>query len=351
MTTYYQDVLKKLDKNFLDVNPAYEDKILSKFGHLDVSDMAVNEKYIQFEALMKASNIMWSDELGYIAGSSKYVPTIRKAKFVYWGVNVKEADFLALEAGHSPTQQKLAAEIQSHESRLRKELVDWCVGYTGTGATTSKFADLDWIYPMKLKAATGTPTDPADICSTPGTVEALTAVNLTGTNKSVDFVKKTFGALIELFMAQRDTTTGETMLKHDGTDTYTALCNPILIHDLQTIHPTDGTNDQLGVTYMDQINKLNIEVLPSYNVDAAYASAEDGTVECVMVANIKENFKIGWVKPYTVDPWRRVETDSLTSFKRRGWAKLVAFARPYYIGGLWNKAMAHMQFTYMNDAG
>lgn len=351
MTTYYQDVLKKLDKNFLDVNPAYEDVILSKFGHLDVSDMAVNEKYIQFEALLKASNIMWSDELGYIAGSSKYVPTIRKAKFVYWGVNVKEADYLALEAGHSPTKQKLAAEIQSHESRMRKELVDWCVGYTGTAATTGIQSDLDWIYPMKKKAATGTATDPEDICTTAGTVEDYTAVNLTGSNKSVGFIKKTFGASIQEFLGQRDTTTGETMLKNDGTDSFTVLCSPILINDLKTLHPTNGTDDQYALTYMDEASKLNIEVLPSYNVDSAYDNTEDGTIEYVMVANIKDNFKIGWVKPYTVDPWRRVETDALTSFKRRGWAKLVAFARPYYIGGTWVKAMHTGQFTYFNDAG
>ena len=350
MTTYYQDVLKKLDPNFLDVNPAYEDVILSKFGHLDVSDMAINEKYIQFEALMKASNVAWSDELGYIAGSSKYTPLIKKAKFVYWGVNVKEADFLALEAGHSPTKQKLAAEIQSHESRMRKEMVDWCVGYTGTAATTGVQADLDWIYPLKAKAATGTATDPQDICSTPGTVEALTAQLMTGSNKSAGFIKNTFGALIELFMSQRDTTTGETMLKNDGTDHFTVLASPLLINDLKTIHPTDGTNDQYSVTYMDEVSKLNIEVLPCYNVDTAYDSSEDGTLECVMVANIEDNFKIGWVKPYTVDPWRRIETDALTAFKRRGWAKLIAFARPYYIGGSWSKAMAHMQFKYMDDA-
>lgn len=348
MTTYYQDVLRKIDKNFYDVNPAYEDRILQKFGHIDVSDVAINEKYVQFEALMKKSNVVWSDKLGYVAGASKYKPTLRKAKFVYWGCNVDETNFKALEAGHSPTKQKYQSEIQGHESRIRKEMVDWCTGYTTS--TTGKFADLDWKFPFVKKAATGTPTDPEDICSTAGTVQDFTSYNLTGTNKSTGFIKDTFGRSIQYFMEQRDSTTGETMLKNDGTDSFTVLMNPIGINDLKLIHPTDGTNDQ-DIKYIDELSGLNVEVLPCYNIDTSYDTTEDGTIEYVMAANIKDNFKIGWVAPYTVDPWQRVQTESSVSFVKRGWAKLIAFARPYYINSTWVKAMHTGQFTYKNDAG
>ncbi len=348
MTTYYNDVLRKLDANFLDVNPARDHLILSKYGHMDLTDVAINQKYVQMEVILKKTKTLWQDYLAFIGGESTLAPLIHKAKFLVGGVNVSEEDLRALEGGHSATAQRIKGEIQTAESSMNVKLAAVCQGYVT--ANTGIDGDTDWIYPLKAKAATGTATDPEDICTTAGTVQDYTAHLMTGSNKTSNFVNSTFGNSIEQFMAQRDSTTGETMMHFDGTDSFTCFMHPTAIKDLSTFHPTNGTFD-LSVTYLDEITKIGVELVPSWEVDASYGSAEDGTVPYIMCLNMQENFKIGYVQPYTVDPWVKIMKDNVLTYNKRLWMKVIAFAVPYYINSTWAKAMHAANFTYMNDAG
>ena len=79
-TTYYNDPHKKYLDIFPSINPAYDDQYLSVFGTVTRNDLAVNEKYVQDDAIISMGNVNVNDELRFTSGSNWAVPYIKKAK-------------------------------------------------------------------------------------------------------------------------------------------------------------------------------------------------------------------------------------------------------------------------------
>lgn len=348
--TYLNNPMLGMVDGFFRINPRQEDPLLKEFGTIDLRGFAINQKYIQFETMVAKSAISVSDDLRFVHGSSKNYPAWWKAKIFQFGVALKELDFRAMQGGQgfgsSLITDKVATEIQASRGRMTETLLQWFHGYTTT-FTSDVEADPHWRPALAAKGTTGTASNPEDLNSTPGTVNTY-AKNLTGSNKSRDFVLNTIGIDKKLYTAQRDSITGERLLKRSG-NTYLMLAHPDAIDDLNTIHPNNGVQDDMNVTIGDQIRKKGIRMIESYETDAAYANTEDGTVVYQLLANVKDNFKIGMVSDLVIEDWMSQVIDGVLWFTKRAWMKALPFARPYFISGSWKKAMTASTFVYVND--
>jgi hypothetical protein len=183
------------------------------------------------------------------------------------------------------------------------------------------------------------------------TVRDQTAAIMTNDHdaaKTKDFVNNTFGKAILEFSYIRNTSTGEALLKPNG-NTFTVFTHPQTIWCLKTNHPYNGVQDDENTTYFEQATKMGIDFVPCYNVDAAFNNAQDGTLQYVIVANIKENIKIGWVHDYTITPWEwSIDNSGIKNWFKHAWSKAFAWVRPFTVdyGTTWYKAVGHYQFKY-----
>jgi hypothetical protein len=352
-TTYTNNRLYKVIDKYFMVNPVYEDPILSQLGTLDVSDMSPNQKYVQYDAVVAKSNGVVSDDLVFSKGDSKNYPGIRKSKFFQYGVFLTDLQKMALDkggAGGNLIAAKVASELQASKSFMTVNMLKWIVGYQSL--TSEIDYDPEWVPCFNAQAATGTVSAPEDICSTAGTADAY-AYNFTGTNKSKDFVLQTFGESQERFRAQRDSTTGEQMLKGAlSANTFLHLLNPSNVMKMKQTHPYNGVQDDQNVTYFDQVMKLEGThmMLGSYDIDAAASTAEDGTNIVGTILNPNENFKLGTQVPFQTSGWIPAWHGRQFGYYKRAFQKVIGWAKPWYISGSWKKAFHHWTYVYKNDA-
>lgn len=350
---YSQNPMIKIIDGFFTINPIAANPLLAQLGTLDLRDVAINQRYVQFEAMVAKSAISVNDDLLLVHGDSQPYPAIWKAKIFQFGCALSELDYRALMSGNgagaSLIRAKVEAEIQASYGRMQETMLNWLHGFTTTFTSDIEY-DPAWKPLFANKAATGTAGDPEDINATPGTTTTQ-SYNLTGTNKSKDFVLNTVGAALKRFTAMRDSTTGEAMLRPNG-NSFIMMCNPDLVTDLSLIHPTNGVQDDMNVTYADQIRAAGVsQIIGSYQTDAAYANAEDGTLQYQIIANPADNFKIGMISEYVIEDWMPQVIEGTIRYFKRAWLKLVPFIRPYYVNGAWKKAMTSAQFVYKNDSG
>jgi hypothetical protein len=354
---YYNNPnIKTIDSAFL-VNPAFEEPILKILmgtsglgGQLDFSDLQMVDDWVQYTAIIAKAGTWINDRIMFAKGDSKQYPALRKAKAFGWGLRLSEDDFLALNGsgpGATRIKNKIMAETQVNRARMQDDMLRWCIGTTTTFSSEVEY-DPHWLALLANKGATGTPSNPEDVQSTAGTTTAY-ATNLTGTNKSKDFVLNSFGKAIKQFTAQFDSTSRERMLKPAGND-FTCFMHPDAIVDLGLVHPYNGVQDDQAITIKQQIAELNITLVPTYYVDATYDNSEDGTIDFVTCANLADNFKIGTVVPYTVTDWYDQVVDGIRWHYKTAYQKVIPVIRPFYISGSWKKAMHHGTFVYMNDA-
>ena len=301
-TTYYNDPHKKYLDIFPDINPAYDDQYLGIFGRVDRNDLAVNEKYVQDDAIISMGNNNVNDDLRFASGTSWAVPYIKKAKIFQYGLTLKDLDYIAYSGGkNKQLNARVASELSTDLNLMRYTLMAWMTGYT-TSTTTIIDPDLDWKFPFESPAGTGSATSPVMIQehgSNGAAGETLrvqtTAIMTNHFNaaKTQDFVSETFGKAMLEFSNIRNEATGQAMLKPDG-NTFHVFCHPHLIWYLKNTHPYNGVQDDMNTTYYDQAIAGGVTgFIPNYNVDTAFDNTEDGTIEYVMVANAKENIKIG----------------------------------------------------------
>ena len=350
--TYTNNPLYKMIDQYFKVNPIYEDPILQQFGTLDLSDMSPMEKYIQYEAVVAKSNGLVADDLNFTSGDSKVYPAIRKSLFFQFGAFLPELKYKALQAGGrggNMIAAQVQAEIQASKGFMLKNLLKWGLNYQVL--TSEVDYDPDWKGFAYPQAATGTASNPETVATTPQTATAR-AQNFTGTNKSKDFISNTFGASQEVFRGQRDSTTGEQMLRESlNSNHFLHLMHPHNARLLKEVHPYNGVQDDQNITYAQQIQNLegSHTVLGSYDVDAAVNHAEDGTNVVVTMLNPKDNFKWAYQVPYIEEGWREAWMGRQFGYIKRAYMKVAAWVRPYYIGGSWVKGMDHWTYVYFND--
>ncbi len=355
-TTYYNDPHKKYLDIFPSINPAYDDQYLSVFGRVDRSDIAVNEKYVQDDAIISMGNNNVGDELRFGSGTSWAVPYIKKAKIFQYGATLKHLDYLAYNGGKNrQLNARVADELSTDLNLMRYTLMAWMTGYT-TDTAAIIDPDLDWKFPFEKPAGTGSATSPVMIQEHASngaageTVRDQTTAIMTNDHdgaKTKDFVKNTFGKAILEFSNIRNEATGQRMLKPDGNN-FSVFCHPHLIWHLKNTHPYNGVQDDMNTTYFDQATGLGVNFVPCYNVDTAFDNTQDGTIEYVMVANPQDNIKIGWVADYMVNPWESDIQNGIKQWYKHAWQKAFAWVRPFTVdyGTTYYKAVGHYQFTY-----
>lgn len=357
-TTYYNNPNIKTIESYFQINPAFQEPLLAELlgpsglgGQLDFSDLTMIDDWVQYSAIVAKSGTWINDRLKFAKADAQDYPVQRKAKAFGWGIDLTHDKFLALQSGGPAGRRVMAqveAMIQTNQARMQDDMLRWCIATTTTFSSEVQY-DSQWKGLFANKGATGTPSDPEDVQSTPGSTTAR-AINLTGTNKSKDFVLSTFGADIKVFNNMYDSTSRERMLKPSGNQ-FTVLMHPDAITDLGLIHPYNGVQDDQNITIREQAEKLNIRFVPTYYVDATYGNSEDGTVDVVTVANLADNFKLGTVVPYTQTDWYTQVVDGILHHYKTAYQKVVPVIRPWYISGSWKKAMHHSTFVYLNDAG
>ena len=355
-TTYYNDPHKKYLDIFPSINPAYDDEYLSVFGRLSRGDLAVNEKFVQDDAIISMGNVNVNDELRFGSGTNWAVPYIKKAKIFQYGMTMKHLDYLAYQGGsNTQLNARVADELSTDLNLMRYTLMDWMTGYT-TDTTALIDPDLDWKFPFEKPAGTGSATSPVMIQEHASNGAAgetvrsqITAImtNDFDAAKTKDFVKNTFGKAILEFSNIRNEDTGQRMLKPSG-NTFTVFTHPHTIWHLENTHPYNGVQDDMNITYMDQAKGLGINFVPLYNVDTAFDNTKDGTLEYVMVANAADNIKIGWVADYMVNPWEWNIENGIKQWYKHAWQKAFAWVRPFTVdyGSTYYKAVGHYQFKY-----
>lgn len=168
--------------------------------------------------------------------------------------------------------------------------------------------------------------------------------------KTKDFVNNTFGEAMDDFDEIRNEDTGEKML-NDGHNTFSVFCHPKLIRFLKRERPSNGVQDDMNTTYYQQAMDIGItEFVPCYSVDAAMSTAQDGTIQYVIAANVRENVKKIPVADYMVNPFES-SIDPLSHIKhwyKHAWDKMAAWVKPFTVdhGTTFYKALGHYQFKY-----
>ena len=354
-TTYYNNPHVKYLDIFPDVNPAYDDQYLSVFGRFDKNDLAVNEAWVQDEAMISMGNTNVSDELRFGEGGSWTVPMLKKAKIFQYGMKLKHLDYLAYQAGNNKSlNARIASELSTDLNLMRYTLMDRMTGYLAVN--TGPDADLDWNYPFAYPAAGGSPSAPVMIQEHASngaageTISDQTAHILTNDHdaaKTKDFVANIFGKAILQFENIRNAATGQRMLKPMG-NTFDVFMNPQAIFRMKMEHPYNGVADDLNTTIYNQATALGINFVPCYGVDASMAITQDGLIQYVMTANTSENFGPGWVADYMVQPFESNIENGIKMWYKHAWQKAFAYVHPWTVdyGTIWYKAAGHFQFKY-----
>jgi hypothetical protein len=202
-------------------------------------------------------------------------------------------------------------------------------------ASTDNDYDPEWKPLLANKAATGTVDDPEDINSTPGTTTA-TAIKMTGAAQVADAYNKSIGLVKERFWQQYDSNTKQAMYRQNNS--FDLFMHPAVIEKLRKGHEVNSNGYyDYSKNYLDLALADNVNVIPTFAVDAAYNAASATVAEGVITMNTMENFMINELVPYTIEPYKW--NPATNKYQMRAYWKILPMIKPYRIGSSWKKAM------------
>lgn len=362
MTTYINDPLRGILEAELSSNPVYNSPWLKHFGSPKLMGV-MNPVTHTFDYPITVGKGSYSIgiEPSYPEGADAMV-VLGQRQALYFDYAAQLSDMEYRSYMSDPSMRNLIAakvkeQLMQSQGAVTLALEKMVSAYTATDVTGQPGISLKWVGLLNKQAATGTVSNPEDINSTAGTATAK-AYNLTGTNKSLDFVVNTFGSVVERFRTFVDSNSGTQML--DGaldSNEFIHFVHPRTEHLLKSIHPlmSSVTADQT-TTYAKQLEVDGIVpgihkiVSSPYMGIPAPTESEDGTHTVITVANPKKNLYLGVIKPWYTDGWEKL-LGSQNTWRIGYHQQMVCIPRPFYINGSYKKAVHHWTFVHFNDAG
>ncbi|WP_371805467.1 hypothetical protein [Candidatus Lokiarchaeum ossiferum] len=315
---------QKLDKStkeiFGKLNELSGMKVWDVFGYTKAPQAGASN-YFDTEAFFAQVNVHVGDNYDYVYNQMKLES--KPAKFFRYTAGIKLTEEQAMLDTDSLQSMVENAAIKQ-ERGLRSKMEYNMIGYAG---------DVDYSVLKLGAAANPTIIDPYDCNSTSGTVEPYGAINFTGAGKTALNLNSTVGNGIRAISAATlDSTTGESILRNDGTDTFDLWCHPRQAQILRTNHDllnaTGG--DESDKTYAEELaTAWNTTIRPTMALGACTGIA-DATTVMVLTANTKENFFAVEVENPHWKEWKEIDNGEKIEFVKRFKAGIGALARPYY---------------------
>lgn len=334
----------KLEKATLEIFGSLKDlpgkPIWEVFGTVKAPKSGASN-YYDVSAFYATTNVHFGDKYEYVYNQGKLLTKPMKFHRLTAGVKLTEEQ---MQLDMADLKAHVENKAQKQERGLRAkadyEFNGYAADVAGTGAGWGA---------LKLGAAASpTLADPYDCNTVSGTVENLATVNFIGAGKSAEPINATIGvAQRAIACAVLDATTGESILRNDGSDTYTLWCHPRMATILRT-------NKEIKIAAAEMENRTYAQILkedwkteiqPTMALSVCTGVA-DATSVMVLTANTKENFFIVPVEKPHWKPWKDIDDGEKISYVKRFKAGLGALPRCFIdADGNPFKAMFAMSIT------
>jgi hypothetical protein len=175
--------------------------------------------------------------------------------------------------------------------------------------------------------------DPADCNATPGTPLNCQAVKFTGAAETERNLESTIGAaIVGIGGKVVNTTTGETILHNDGTDTFDAWVCPQFYHILEKGHDLLDAAEHDPRTYF-QAAQQDFKCTFHSSMHIENSACTTGLHPAMVVtANTKENFLLVNVEQPQWTPWKELDNGEEIAVVKRYKAGIGSLAKPYLDG-------------------
>jgi hypothetical protein len=275
--------------------------------------------YYDCEAFYANTNVNVGDTYTYKYNQFKNEVKPRRFQRFSAGVKITEEQ-AELDNGSLKAMVETAALKQTRG--LNTKLEEYACGYL-----TERYL----VATMNAQTeASSSIIDPADCNAVPGTKLNAQAVKWTGPAQTERCIDSTVGMGIRGIGAKvLDTTTGESILHNDGTDTFDFWCSPYYAAILNTGHELMDTGEHDPLTYTQRLKESwNTTVRPSIQIENTAITA-GATIDAVLTANTKENFLLVEVEAPHWLSWEKVDDGERIVVVKRYKAGWGAIARPY----------------------
>jgi len=277
------------------------------------------------------ANVAVSKGDHYIYKYNQFKSEMKPRRFQRFAAGVKLTEEQA-QLDNDSLKQAVETAIYKQTQGLRTKLEESVVGYKTE----------DYLMSVLNGQATANSSiiDPADCNDTSGTAAALSAVNWTGDGQTERNIETVIGSAIRAIGAKvLDATTGESILKNDGSDTFDLWCHPSFAHILETSYDLLDSGEHDNLTYAKRLAQdWKVTIKPTMQIDA-YARAIDETATLILTANTAENFKLVEVEAPTWLAWKEIDNGEVIEIVKRFKAGEGAVAVPYISGTQAYKAM------------
>lgn len=293
-------------------------------------------------AFYATTNVHVGEDYNYVFNDSKLLA--KPAKFFRYtaGVKIKEEEMEGLD------DDELWALVESRATKqergLRAKAAYEGLGYAADVAGTG----FGWGVLRLGAASSPTVIDPYDCQGTSGTVENLGTVNFTGAGKTALNINTTIGAAQRAIgAAVLDATTGESILRNDGSDTFDLWMHPRMYNILKTNKDLlIAAVQEAKLTYLKELGQDWDTTCRATMALGACTGVADATSVIILTANTKENFYVvPVVEPHWM-PWKDIDNGNKIFFVKRYKAGLGFLAKVFIdSAGDPYKAMYAMSIT------
>jgi len=299
------------------LNPL-QGSVAAAFGRVKAPSIG-SSVYYDTQAFYASTNVFVGDTYDYVYNSFKTEMKPRRFQRFNAGVKITEEQ-AALDSDALRGMVETAALKQTRA--LNTKLEEYAVGY------------LTERYLLATLNAQGTGSssiiDPADCNSTPGTKLNAQAVKWTGAAQTERAIECTIGLAIRgIGEKVIDTTTGESILRYDGSDTFDFWCSPSFAQILRTGHELMDTGEHDTLTYaQSMLQNWNTTIRPSLQVENTAITA-GATIDAILTANTKENFFLVEVEAPHWTAWKEIDDGERIAAVKRYKAGWGAIAKPF----------------------
>ena len=217
-------------------------------------------------------------------------------------------------------------QAAKEERTLRAKMMRDAIGYAADNPTELYSA-------LHKQAISGSSvTLPADCNDTPGTPAILTANIFSGSQRTAGVLEATIG-LAKRAIASKvlDSTTGESILRNDGTDTLTLWVHPNFYSILETNKPliiASAEEDKRNFIQVLQ-EDYKCEVVSAMGIDS-YDGGDGSAAVGIITANTSENFKFVKIHDFEWKEWKEIETEEKSVWVKKMRAGVGYLAVPYF---------------------
>lgn len=358
MTDYLNNPDVVMGDQYLKDAKWYKDPVFNSLGRFEYPVKFNRQTKVQLNKIIAlAASIRKGIRKEYPDATKSQLKSLYVTPFWFTGlVEMNNEQWEDWNAGDKTIAEEIKTQIDAAEFRLNEDRRDW-FGFGPISGTDVNYS-AEWIPSFHLRAtADSSIGDPADMNGkaggTAGTQLDLTSVVLwsASTNATVDFTQALLSNIMTAFENFKDSNTGRRMVEVDAKgmiSSYTLYVDLPVIRKFKETHPYDGERYLLNENIYDLITGMGVEIVPY--VGLGYSFAEDGEINFILAANVKNNFKAGICKALTWSPWTPTKLGLKPDYERGMDVRYLNVRTPYYDGTNFFKASVYGKFTYKNDS-